>query len=597
MRIAIQDRPVSLTTLSTDLAAITDPNCELRSHKAGRLYAKSGARHAHGRSRSRLAYQAGGAEYLSRSVSQSLRERGVTHVVALCKSIMDAARPESERNADEPQRYRVRHARAMARILEAAQRPEAQPLGFESAVQMAATHWPVLSALDDTGARQWWGLAVRAQLATARKAELKAGDAKAHPRAASGPDDVLTPSSFDRKGPPAAPVRLQPPQPLSLAQKSAAQAQREAQTLWHNAPDVAPAERKHGPGGRSPKQVIVHPSPLKVAESTPERTTRQAAEAAAARAATRAQGFLDTLVRGDLAVDGLLAGLRPQDVPPLMPRLRQQADALLVSAATPRDAKAQARDRQAWSRLGQFCGEASIDDGAGAQAFTRRHVMQLPLNQRLNMLEALVDDVAQSQRPGRQGQAVQDPQATRVLLQQLHGLMSAFTDAELLPTSDEVRVKAMKAQLQAIAQRSPGAAWTPALAEEIVKAQQALYPARAKALDVKASATLAQPFVFSEDRATLYVSTAPRPAAEQTREVTHQLLIELARDYQRHLVREFSLERLKEPDDRYMLAVTLINCRPPAVDMELLGSGFDRALPASAPTRHAALHARLALGG
>jgi hypothetical protein len=31
--------------------------------------------------------------------------------------------------------------------------------------------------------------------------------------------------------------------------------------------------------------------------------------------------------------------------------------------------------------------------------------------------------------------------------------------------------------------------------------------------------------------------------------------------------------------------------------MELLGSGFDRALPASAPTRHAALHARLALGG
>ncbi len=602
MRTEIHDRQLDITALHTHLADIADPNSELRSHKVGRLYAKSGPRHAAGRSRSRLAYQAAGAEYLDRSVTLALRERKVKNAVYVCKSIMAAARPEPDRAADEPHRYRVRHARAMAQIIALAERPAARPLGFEAAALMAAEHWPHLSRLDDTGVRQWWEAAVRDQLAAARDADPKLADAKSQSAVVPGEGDALNAGWFERKDQPA---RLDPvPSSASnIAEQSAAQAQREVQTLWHPRPATeAPEERKHGPAaGRnaSPTSVMVHSPPLKAVATPPEReasASGRGADRAAALGAAKAQGFMDSLLHSDLQVSGLVASLSAKDLPHLMPLLRKQADALTASADTPRNAKTQAQEQQAWIRLSQFCGEACIDDAAGEHAFTRAQVLQFPLNQRLNMLEAVVDEIARSQSPGPKRTGPQAFQDTKALICQLHGLMNAFSDKELLPPGDSVRVKAMRAQLQAILKSDPGAGFTPALASEVVKLHREVYSVDGKAVKVQSSPTLKQPFAFSPDRSTLHVSTAPRPASETTADVTRQLLVELARNYQQHLVRALSLDRLPASDDRYMLAVTLINCKPPAIDMELLGSGFDRSLPESAPTRHAALHARLALG-
>lgn len=246
MRIEIKDHPVDIVTLKTDLAVMSDPGSELRSHKAGRLYVKTGPRHATGVSRSRLAYQAGGANYLDASVSQALRTRGVRHLDFICKNIMDAARPERDRKTAEPDRYLVGHARAMASIIALAEYPAARPLGFEAAVEMAAANWADLSTLDQAGVRQWWERAVRAQLEAARTADQLeqdtsvkgAKDAKSQPKAGASTDEGLEPAWFERKYLPASARPVPRPASVDVPQ-SAAQAQREAQQayiLWHQVP-------------------------------------------------------------------------------------------------------------------------------------------------------------------------------------------------------------------------------------------------------------------------------------------------------------------------------------------------------------------------
>lgn len=606
MRTEIHDRQVDITALATQLASAASPGSELRQQKAGVLYAKSGPRHTDGKSRSRLIYQAGGAQYLGRSICLSLRQRHVQHVDALCKAVMDAARPSQDRRADEPDRYLVRHARVMARIIQMAECPGARPLGFEAALNRAIKNWPVLSGLDDKAAGQWWADAVRSHAAPARQ------DPEALPDAKAVRDLPKLPKL---------------PQLTPMATPSSASALRETPVLWHApAHDEGGADSKHGPKGsatagqagprkdllwvdteagkpiqrpisttavssrpslfattqpplhrRSPDSVVFHASPQKDAE----------------RAARRAEGYLDDLLSGVFGADYLLESVRRDDLPYLVPLMRKRMDSLMASAALRRDAKAQAQDWQAWHSLARFCGEACTDEGAGAHAFTRAQVLQFPLKHRLNLLAALDGPDPGRRQEGKDLTALA-ARDKMMQIQQQHGLMSAFTEAELLPPSDEVRAKAFKARLQAIGQQSPGATLTVGMARAVAQAHRDAYQVTGQPLNIVASPALDKPFEFSEDRRTLRISTAPRPAAERPAAVLRQLVAELTRDYQQQLIRQMNDETLQESDDRFMLAVILLACQPRAIDVEVLSGGMDRALPASALSRHAALHATLA---
>lgn len=632
MRTEIRDRQTDILTLNTDLQGHAAPGDELRSQKAGRLYAKSGPRHTDGKSRSRLTYQTAGAAYLGESVRMALRARRVQHVDCLCKSVMAAARPEHERRQDEPNRYQVRHARAMAQIIQMAECEAARPLGFEAALGLATAHWTHLSGLEAAGASKWWADQVSEELATARQDPNKRSDPQAQSLADPSPCGAPDEASFERKHNRAQP-QLTPPPPPGASTQSAAAALREGPVVWHDrspADSHGAAEHKYGPkpsavvppigsrtglwvntgagqpearpistsavsssasmfattlpgpGRASTDPVVLHPTPAKNAER------------AAERAAQRARGYLDDLLSGVYSADYLVESIRREDLPHLMPLMRQRADTLMAASATRRDAKAQVQDWQDWHSLARFCGEACADDGMGAHAFTRAQVLQFPLKQRLNML-ATLDGPQPARREAGQGMTVLQARDLMANLQQQQGLMSAFTDAELLPPSDEVRAKALKARLQAIQQRSPGAALTADGVREVVQAHREVYALTGKPLNVVASPSLKAPFAFSEDRRTLQVSCAPRPAHERPDTVMRQLLTELARDYQHQLLQQMNDETLKEEDDRFMLAVILMACQPRLVDVELLSSGVDRPLPDSALTRHAALHAAQAL--
>lgn len=627
MRTEIHDRQLTITALDAELAKNLSPNNELRSQKAGRLYAKVGPRHANGTSRSRLIYQAGGANYLRSSINLTLRERRVFHVDRMCKDIMGAARPSSEQRADEPNRYLVRHAMDMARIIRMADCPAARPLGFEAALEMTTEHWPHLSGLDRKGVDTWWAKAVAGKLAASRQEATLAVNSKTQALPEGNSEDGIHKNLFERKGTP----ETTPPQPSPVSNgipQSAAAAQRQEQVQWHGrSPEQAAKDHKHGPQpngavpqGASPIGLWVdtsvgqtrassiqvsstasgpsvpatrHAAPSRTI-TVPSRPKGEGSTPEARRAFTRAQGHLNDILNGVDAA-GLTGFIKREEAPHLLSLIRQRTDALTESASLPRDAQGQAQYSQAWLRLARFCGEACSDEGAGAHAFTRTEVMQLPLNHRLNMLEMLNVAAAKLGKVPAKSKA-SSPAELHATLHQQRGLMGAFTDAELLPPADEVRAKALKAKLQTITQRNPGGALTAASAQAVADAHREIYAATQAGVQVIAVPDLDEPFVLSSDLRTLQFSTAPRPAGEQPAAVLRALVAQLTRGYQAQLVQAWRNGALTDQDERFNLSLILTACQPRAVAQELLDSELDGPLSPSALTRHANLHAVMACG-
>lgn len=597
MRTELTASQTNIVALATELDLHASPGSELRLESKGRLYAKSGKRHTDGKSKSRLTYQERGAAFLREGVRQSLRERGVTHLQSAVLDIMAAARPWADERANEPHRYLVRHGQDMAHIIQFADQLVNRGLEFEPALERVIGDWANLSRLEAPQRQKRLDeLAIRAVPAGVQGADTK--HVSKRPPLATAGIESLQGAQFERKSVAETP-RLTRPDAAESRPQSAAQAARDAareavrreEVQWHASasafdnrgpglPAIEP-ERKHGPRGKEGAVPGITPSPTGavVIHASPD----------SKRMTERAGRRLNDILEGGVGADYLVEQIGRDEVPHLAPLMHKKARALMDAQGTVRDSKAQVADWQAWRNLARFCGEACIDDGAGAHAFTRADVLKFPLEQRLNMLAAL-DDA----HPLRRGSAGSEPaadQAQRLaILQQSQGLSSAFSDKELLPPSDEVRANALKARLHAISANHPGAAFSADMAQAVIQAHHEAYQLTGKPLEVVRQSGQAAAFLLSEDRRTLHVSAAPRPADESPAEVVRQLVVALSRTYQVQLVERMNNGALEETDDRFMLAAILQTSQGQQADVELLAS-TRRQMPAGAPSRHARLHA------
>lgn len=151
---SVTHKQLSIVDLSADLLQQPSPSAQLRLKKAGCLYVKSGPPKTSGPSSSRLTYQRQGAAYLRESVQVALSERRVRNSPEVGAAIMRAVRPESQCKASEPNRYDVGHARAMATIVEFADRLQAEGMDISTAMLRVAREWSSPRGLTDAGKAQ-----------------------------------------------------------------------------------------------------------------------------------------------------------------------------------------------------------------------------------------------------------------------------------------------------------------------------------------------------------------------------------------------------------------------------------------------------------
>lgn len=598
MRTELTASQTNIIALGTELELYAAPGSELRLESKGRLYAKSGKRHTQGRSRSRLAYQERGAAFLREGIRQSLRARGVVHVQTAALNVMAVARPKADERPLEPHRYTVRHGRDMSHIIQLADQLATRGMTFESALARVVEDWGHMGRLD----------VVQRQcrldaLVPREEGQAPTGIDRKHVAQVSKEamadlfaETPLDGSHFERKATvvkmrpkPAVGVEEQPQSAAQAAREAARLAQQQAGVQWHASafdnlrvlPPSGPAERKHGPQHREGVSPPMTPSPTSavVIHASPDSKRLEA----------RAGRRLDDILQGVAGADYLVERVQRDEVPHLVTLMQKKAATLLASQGTARDSKAQVADWQVWRNLARFCGQACLDDGAGAHAFTRADVLKLPLEHRLNMLAAL-DGAHALQRVLPSSEPATDATQVLATFEQAHGLASAFSDKELLPPGDEVRANALKARLHAISDARPGAPFCAETAAAVIQAHHDAYQLTGKPVAVVLAKDQAAPFTLSSDRRTLQVSAQPRPADEAPAAIVHRLVAELTRNYQQQLVERMNSGSLDEADDRFMLAALLQASGSQQADAELLASR-PLQLPVGARSRHAQLHA------
>lgn len=569
---------------------------ELRVEKAGRLYAKSGKRHDDGKSNRRLTYQERGAAYLRESVRMALRDRKVTHIDDVCADIMRAARPASAVSKDEPNRYLGAHACAMAEMVTLADSLAGQGLEITAATLWVARAWK--ESKNGLNLNQKSKMLDEARQVVAARRQ-KAG----RPSIASPVFHLAEPPSFIRAGEfKSRPTASTPANGKVLAREATRPVE------WHSASPSGRQGIAHGPvqidrkhmqpvnGSEPLSPTIIHLNP---ASSPATRSSSQdpvpvthpsVVDPTLLKQAARHR---DNIVAGvdPNAILGLVTHAQKPHLIRMLVELGQK-----LSSQTDQDKDAATRDEtwRIWRNLGRFCGQACLDASAGAQPFGVADVLVLPLEHRVKMLVALsARRAVLAQKPGGASPVADAwPQS---ILEQHHGLMTAFRRDELLPPSDRQRAARLGGRVNQILERQPGQALSPAMVKDIVKAHHEVYGLASPMPTLAIDAELTTPFEMSTDRRTLHVAKPQPDSAAPATQVARDLLVELSRSYQQELTHRLDTATLSVDDDRTTVALILAACDAPPVPVEQL---LDRefALPKGALTLHVQAHAAGALG-
>lgn len=592
MRTTITQTQQDIVSVCTEL--LKEPGSktmELRAQKAGRLYAKSGKRHADGKSRSRLTYQDRGAAYLRESVCIALRTRKVARVDDVCVDIMLAARPAHTVRKEEPNRYLGAHAHAMAEIVTLADSLTRLGLEITSATLWAARAWK--DSKNGLSLNQQSKLLDEARQMIATGPKEAGRSSIAQPMFHLGePPASIRPGEFKSR-----PTASTPANGKVFAREATGPVE------WHGSSpfdkqrgihEAASVDRKHTQpvnGDEPLSPTVIHLNPLSSS------ATRSSSQDPVSMAPAP---VIDPIILKQVARhrDSIVAGMDPNAIlglvtheqkPHLIRMLVEFGQKLTRQTDQDKDMASQDETWRIWRNLGRFCGQACLDTSAGAQAFGAADVLKFPLEHRVKMLVALSARRAVLTHKPETGSPVADS-LSHAILEQHHGLMTAFRREELLPPSDVRRAERLSRRVNEILERQPGQALSPGMVIDIVKAHHEAYGLATPIPTISINASLATPFEMSQDRKTLHIAKSLASAGSPAAQVARDLLVELSRSYQRDLTSQLDKAALAADDDRLTVALILAACDAPAVPVERLPD-LPIALPKGALTLHAQAHA------